>query len=405
MRNALAALTIALLLTACGSTVDGTATQTTAPTVDPSALDPGSYPTTPRPPLGQAGTDDVGRFIEGRRMASYVVGPWQADPTLTRIGATSAKVVERRNQISQVIWPSMLTRFPALPLIVGFVSERTSSTPGDTTLVRNAVLQYPFPETATKVAQGLTEGAMNIAVVDNADGPVPSEPVRSVPIPGHPGVTGALMARPDGAKTVHELTVVSARGPNVLIQVIQFATPEREIELAGRILDLQVPLIDTFVPTEPAPLATLPRDPSGLLARTVPLKPGQGDSMSDADYDPAGALQLEDNPIQAAAAMQQAGVDTVAVSETTVYQARDGAAARQLAQSLGDDVVERQSTQPVAEVPGLAGSRCVRAADPNTRVARHWCVAVEDRYTFKAVARDLNNAHQQMAAQYLMLGG
>jgi hypothetical protein len=405
VRIPLAALTIALLLTACGGTTDGTAMKETTRTVDPAALDPGSYPTTPRPPLGQAGTDDVGRFIEGRRMAGYVVGPWQADPTLSKIGAAPAKVLDRRNQISQVIWPSMLTRFPALPLIVGFVSERTSSTPGDRTVVRNAVLQYPFPETAASVAKGLTEGALNIAVVENASGPVPSEPVRSVPIPGHPGVSGALMTHPEGTEIVHELTVVSSRGPNVLIQVIQFATPEREIELAARILDLQVPLIDTFVPTEPAPLTTLPRDPSGLLARTVPLKPGQGDSMSDADYDVPGAVQLEENPIQAAAAMQEAGVDTVAVSETTVYQARDGAAAQGLAQSLGDDVVQRQSTQPAAEVPGLAGSRCVRAEDANTRVARHWCIGTRDRYTFKAVARDLNNAHQQMAAQYLMLGG
>ena len=396
---------IGLLLAACGSTVDGTATQATAPTVDQSALDPGSYPTTARPPLGQAGTDEVGRLIEGRRMAGYVVGPWQADPTLTRIGAAPAKVLDRRNQISQVIWPSMLTRFPALPLITGFVSERTSSTPGDTTLVRNAVLQYPFPETATSVAEGLAAGALNIAVVDNADGPVPSEPVRSVPIPGHPGISGALMAHPEGTEIVHELTVVSARGPHVLIQVIQFATPEREIELAGRILDLQVPLIDTYVPTEPAPLSALPRDPSGLLARTVPLKPGQGDSMSDADYDPPGALQLEDNPIEAGAAMKDAGVDTVAVSETTLYQARDAAAAQQLAQSLGDDVAERQAGQLAAEVPGLTGSRCMRAEDPESRVARHWCVGTMDRYTFKAVARDLNNAHQQMAAQYLMLGG
>ncbi|MFI5505997.1 hypothetical protein ACIA48_00900 [Mycobacterium sp. NPDC051804] len=405
MRNALAALTIALLLTACGSTVDGTATQATAPTVDPSALDPGSYPTTPRAPLGQAGNDQVGRLIEGRRMASYVVGPWQADPTMTRIGSAPAKVLEQRNQISQVIWPSMLTRFPSLPLIVGFVSERTSSTPGDTTLVRNAVLQYPFPETAASVAKGLAEGALNIAVVEQADGPVPTEPVRAVQIPGHPGISGALMARPEGTKIVHELTVVSARGPHVLIQVIQYGTPEREIELAGRILDLQVPLIDTFVPTEPAPLASLPQDPTGLLARTVPLKSGQGDSMSNADYDPAGALQLEDNPIQAAAAMKDAGVDTVAVSETTLYQARDDGAAQQFAQTLGDDVVKQQAGQPAAEVPGLAGSRCVRTEVAGSRIVRHWCIGTRDRYAFKAVARDLTNAHQQMAAQYLMLGG
>ncbi len=394
---------IVLLLAACGSAVDGTAVQETTPAVDPSALDPGTYPTTPRPPLGQAGTDEVGQLVEGRRMAGFVVGPWQADPALIKAGAAPAKVMERRNQIAQVVWPSMLARAPALPPVVGFVSERTSATPGEKTLVRNAVLVYPFPETAATVAEGLAAGAVNIVVTDRAGGPVPTEPVRAVPIPGHPEATGALMARPEGAAIVHELTVVSARGPYVLIQVIQFATPERAVELAGRILDLQVPLIDRFVPTKPDQLATLPRDPSGLLARTVPLKPGQGDSMSDSDYDPTGVMQLEDNPIQVGPVMQDAGVDTAAISQTTVYQARDAEAAQRLAQALGDDVVDRQEAQPATEVPGLPGSRCVRVEGAGGLIPHHWCVATYERFTFKAVARQLDNAHQQMAAQYLML--
>jgi hypothetical protein len=393
---------ITLLLSACGGTVSGTAVQETTPTVDPSALDPGSYPTTARPPLGQAGTDEVGRLVEGRRMAGFVVGPWQADPTLTRAGAAPAKVVENRNQFVGVVWPAMLARVPALPLIVGFVSERTAADPGDKTLLRNTVLQYPFPQTAATVAESFVDGALNIA--DMGSGPVLAEPVRAVPIPGHPEATGALMARHEGTAIVHELTVISARGPNVLIQVVQFATPERAAELAGRILDLQVPLIDRFVPTEPAPLATLPRDPSGLLARTVALKPGQGDSMSDADYDPAGAMQLEDNPIQAGRAMQDAGVDTVAASQTTVYQARDAEAAQRLAQALGDDIAVNQSAQPAAAVPSLPGSRCVRVEDAAGLIPQHWCIATRERFTFKAVARELTNAHQQIAAQYLMLG-
>ncbi len=86
-----------------------------------------------------------------------------------------------------------------------------------------------------------------------------------------------------------------------------------------------------------------------------------------------------------------------------MYQARDAAAAQQLAQALGDDIAERQSAQPAAEVPGLAGSRCVRIEDARTLIAHHWCIATNERYTFKAVARELDNAHQQIAAQYLML--
>ncbi len=300
-----------------------------------------------------------------------------------------------------MVWPAILARLPALPLVAGFVSERTSTNPGDATLLRNAVLQYPFPQTATDAAEALAAGTRN--VVDHGGGPALTEPIRPVPIPGHPEDTGALMKRLEGTASVHELTVISARGPYVLIQVVQFATPERAAELVGRILDLQLPLIDTFVPTEPAPLVMLPRDPSGLLARTVPLKPGQGDSMSDADYDPAGAIQLEDNPIQAGTAMQDAGVDTVAASQTTVYQARDAETAQRLAQALGDAIAESQAAQPAAQVPGLPGSRCLRIEDAVGLIPHHWCVATNERFTFKAVARELTNAHQQIAAQYLML--
>ena len=336
-------------------------------------------------------------------MAGFVVGPWQVDPALSQIGPTPAKVVERRNEISQIVWPSMMSRFPALPLVAGFVSERTSTDRNDQTLVRNAVLQYPFPRTAELAAQGLADGALNIVVVDNAGGPVPSEPVRAVPIPGHPEATGVLLTHREGAETLHDLTVISAHGPHMLIQVVQYATPERAVDLAGRILDLQLPLIDTFVPTAPKPLATLPLDPTGLLARTVPLKPGQGDSMSSADYDPPGAIQLEGNPIQAGSAMRDAGVDTVAVSQTTVYQAGDADAAQRLAQALGDDLTTTRAAEPADEVPGIAGSRCMRVEDAGGLIAQHWCFATNDRFAFKAVARDLNNAHQQMAAQYLML--
>ena len=392
---------IALLLAGCGSTVGGSATKGTTPTVDQSALDPGSYPTSPRPPLGPAGTEEAGRLVEGRRMADFVVGPWQVDPTLTQIGAAPAKVVLHRNEITQVVWPSMMARLPSLPLVAGFVSERTSANPGDSTLLRNAVVQYPFPETAADAARGLADGALNI--VDHGGGPAMTEPVRAVPIPGHPEATGVLIKRLEGTASVHELTVISARGPHMLIQVVQFTTPERAAELAGRVLDLQLPLIDTFAPTAPKPLATLPLDPTGLLARTVPLKAGQGDSMSDADYAPAGAMQLEDNPIEAGAAMQDAGVGTVAVSQTTVYQTSDGDAAQRLAQALADDIAVTRAAQPAAEVPGIAGSRCVRAEGAGGLVSQHWCVATHDRFTFKAVARQLDNAHQQMAAQYLML--
>ncbi|MGH3552439.1 MAG: DUF7373 family lipoprotein [Mycobacterium sp.] len=138
-------------------------------------------------------------------------------------------------------------------------------------------------------------------------------------------------------------------------------------------------------------------------ARTLPLKQGQGDSMSNAAYDPAGALHLEDNPIQAAQAFTATGVDVVSISQTTVYRAGDPDGARRLAQSLGDATAQRPASQPAAVVPGLPGSRCVRIDGEGGLVPRYSCIAAADRFAFKAVARQLDNARQQIAAQYLIL--
>lgn len=407
-RIALAALVIAALA-GCGGTVAGTATRETssaAAAVSPGSLDPGTYPTSARAPLGVAGTEDAGRLVEGRRMAGYVAGPWQADPGLIGVGPAAAVVLERRDQIWVVVWPSMLSRFPPGPFIVGFTCDRRSADPKDPTSLRDAVLRYADPGAAAAAARGLVDGAMNMPVFTGSTQPVPAEPARAVPIPGHPEATGVLYTRPEGANLIRDLTVVSARGPYLLIQVVSGAAgPDRAAELAGRTLDLQVPLIEQFQPTDPAQFATLALDPTGLLARTVPLKPGQGDSMSNGTYDRAGALRLEDNPIQAGRAFDDAGVDVVAVSQTTVYQAADGDGAERLARALGDDTAARPASQPASAVPGLPQSRCVRIDDSGGLIPKHWCIATAGRYAFKAVARQLDNAHQQMAAQYLMLGG
>jgi hypothetical protein len=133
-----------------------------------------------------------------------------------------------------------------------------------------------------------------------------------------------VATRRDRDRIMQELTVISAHGPYVLVQVAQSAQEaEQSAALAGRLLDLQAPLIDHFQPTDPAHFADLPLDPTGLLARTLPSKPGQGDSTSNATYDPAGELHLEDNPVTAGRAFTDTGVEVVSVSQATVYQTRD----------------------------------------------------------------------------------
>ncbi len=399
---------LATALVGCSHTTTAGAPQPPPPSssVTASHLDAGKYPTTPLPPLGDAGSARAGTLVEGRRMAAYVVGPWQADATLTAAGAqTTATVIESFDQLARVVWAPIAGGAYGLPFVVGFSSERQSPGTDPQMSLRNAVLRFADAAAASAAAQNMSARAMSMPRVPSAT-PIVTEPEQSVPIPGHPDAAGALLTFQEGAQSVRELTVFTSRGPYVLVQVARCAGgPDCEAPLAAHTLDLQLPLIDAFSPTAPDQFATLPLDRTGLVARTLPLQPDQATPTSGAAYPPAGALHLEDDPVEADPALKAAGVDEVAVNLTTIYQARDPAAAQTLARSYGDAAAKTPAAQSAPAVPGLSQSRCIRVAGANGLVPRYWCLATAGRYTIKAVARQVDNAHQQVAAQYRMLTG
>ncbi|GLE50734.1 hypothetical protein ATCCBAA256_03210 [Mycobacterium montefiorense] len=127
--------------------------------------------------------------------------------------------------------------------------------------------------------------------------------------------------------------------------------------------------------------------------------------MSGAAYPLAGALHLEDDPVQIGPLLSAAGVDDVSVNLPTVYRTRDPSAAQTLTRDYGDLVAKTPAAQPASPVPGLPDSHCTRVAGANGLVPRYWCLAAAGRYTIKTIARQLDNAQQQMAAQYLILTG
>jgi hypothetical protein len=376
-----------------------------APSVNISLLDPGNYPTAAMPPLGNAGSDHAGRLVEGRRLANYVVGPWQANPALIAAGANSAAIIEETKQLPRAAWVPITAGAYNQPLVVGFVSERRTPGPDSHMSLRNVVLRFTDPATASVAAQNMTHAARNMPRAPDTV-PLVTEPERPTPIPNHPDAAGTLLTFQEGDQTVRELTVLTARGPYVLVQVARCTDgPDCETQLAARTLDLQLPLLDTFVPTDPDQFAALPLDPTGLVARTLPRPPDQAAPTSGAAYQPAGALQLEDNPVQAAPLLSAAGVDYVSTNLATLYQAKDPTSAQTLAQTYGDAVATTPAAQAASPVPGLPQSRCTKVAGSNGLVPHYWCLAAAGRYAIKTVARQLDSAHQQMAAQYRILTG
>jgi hypothetical protein len=399
------AAALAAMVVGCHHITEGAARAPRSPSgpstsVNPSVLDPGKYPITALPPLGNAGSDQVGRLLEGRRMANYVVGPWQADSTVTAPGANSAAVIAEPKQLGSAVWPPITAGAYNLPFVVGFVSERQNPGAAPQITLRNVVLRFAGPDVASEAAQNMTTAARNMPHVPTAT-PIVTEPEQALAVPHHADSTGTVLTFQEGDQTVRELTALTAHGPYVLVQVVRCAAgPDCETALAARILDLQLPLIDTFEPTPANQFPALPLDPTGLVARTLAPLADQG---AGAGYQLTGALQLEDNPVEAGPLLSAAGVDFVSTNLTTVYQAKDPASAQTLAGTYSDAAAKTPAAQAASPVPGLPQSRCIQVAGSNGLVPRFWCLAAAGRYTIKAVARQLDNAHQQIAAQYRIL--
>jgi hypothetical protein len=233
--------------------------------------------------------------------------------------------------------------------------------------------------------------------------PIPSEPIRPIPIPGHPELMGTLLTFRDGDKTVQEVSLISAHGPFVLVQVARAADgPEHAAALDGRALDLQVPVLDRFQPTPPADFTALPLDPTGLVASTVPVKTDLT-PVVNGTYEPPGYLHLDPDPVRTGGAFGDAGVDVVSAGLATVYRARDHAAAQHLADEFADAAAHLPNSQQGTAVPGLPQSRCVLVDEAGGVLPRTHCYAAVDRFAFSADARQAVTAQQQIAAQYKML--
>ncbi|MCV7425125.1 DUF7373 family lipoprotein [Mycobacterium montefiorense] len=408
VNSAILTALLAVALVACSHTTAGEATHASpspAATVNASQLDSRNYPVTPQPALGNADSQDAGRLVEGRRMAAYVVGPWQTDSTLVGASSAGANVIDKPLGLSSAVWPPIAGGAYNLPLVVGFVSERQAAGPDPQMSLRNTVLRFVNPSAASQAAQNMTTAARNMPRITSAI-PIVTEPERPLAIPGHPEASGTVLTFQEGAQIVRELTALTTHGSYVLVQVARCAAgPECEAQLAGHTLDRQLPLIDTFTPTDPVQFPTLAMDPTGLVARTLPPPAGQATSMSGAAYPLAGALHLEDDPVQIGPLLSAAGVDDVSVNLPTVYRTRDPSAAQTLTRDYGDLVAKTPAAQPASPVPGLPDSHCTRVAGANGLVPRYWCLAAAGRYTIKTIARQLDNAQQQMAAQYLILTG
>ncbi|MCV7066897.1 hypothetical protein H7H51_16420 [Mycolicibacterium farcinogenes] len=248
------------VVTGCSTVIDGAAVKDTAmpaDAVNTALLQPGNYDTTPYPhPKPEA---HAARQVEAHRLSDHVTGPWEVDPALTQpLIATIGPALSDKG-IDHAIGAPVGQIAVDHGFINGFVTARANTLKADVprTALVNMVLRFPTAEDAAAVASAARD--------QNPSGIPAPEPAS---IPGHPE---ALASRGpvDGGTRVESF---AAHGPYVLYQDVKTNEARAPEDLVARTLDLQIPAIDAFKPTDPAQFATMELDPTNLISRTLRIK-------------------------------------------------------------------------------------------------------------------------------------
>lgn len=336
--------------------------------VTASPLDVGVYPTTA---VAVSVRPGIGTVLEGQRMAANVVLPTDVDNALRRLESATTGPVPDAQGLRAVIRARRAGIAQAHHFVAGFSSARsTEGEPTPAASVVNLVLRFPDSGSAAAAASEMAA----------------AEPARPVAIGHHRESLALVVMMPRGV-IVESFT---PRGPYVLYQWVQIrSTLDAATGLIAGILDLQGPRIDEFTPTDPGRLAELPIDPTGLLARTLPPAVGV--------YSAAGALHFERDPVRAAELFAAAPVTAVALGRATVYESESVSGATLLADKLPPG-----GTTAADAIAGVPDAACV---DLGAGPSQYGCHGTSGRYMFTTTSADLQDARQQAAAQFLMLGG
>jgi hypothetical protein len=383
----LAALT--LLIGACTAQVEGTPVKASGRlvpgAVDISMLDIGHYPTAPRPPLGVAGDRMLGLLIEAQRMANNVIGPWEADPSLTtHFGAGGMALVSA--ETVGLIGPAEFgASVGQHNFINGFTSARTAE---GLKILQNTVLRFGDPPSAAAAAVDLGDVAIRTGV----------PPVLPVQIPGHPETMSASYI--DKSPSGRDLTSViafTAHGPYVFMELAQSVDgPDPAVAMIAKTIDLQGPAIDEFRATDPAEFADISLDPTGLLARTLPVPEEEATVVENATYEQRGALHFVGEPVMSATLFSETSMDLMALGSAVVYEAGDSEGAGRIVDAFIRSV--EPMTRPANPVANLPGSRC-----RNLQYDAFYCLAAADKYAIEVSGSELRDVQQRAAAQYVML--
>ena len=389
MRLACIALFSVVLLSAgCSTAVEGSAVKQTGaagPTVDIGKLDVGPYPTQPSQPLGTTGDPAHGVLVEAQRMANNVIGPWEVDPTLTKSFGFGATVLLSPADLAQIGPMQFAAAAGQHGFVNGFVTARTAE--GQKILL-NAVLRFADPASAADAATDFGDIATKTG-----------QGVQRAQIPGHPDTQAASYTQTEGAtgKQWSAVRAFTPHGQYVFMQLAQAVDGmDPALGMVAKTVDLQGPAIDKFRATDPSEFGDISLDPTGLLARTLPVPANEATTVQDTTYERRGALHFQNDPTRSAKLFEDTGMDLVAMAKTNVYQTKDPASAGKIVEGFFAEL--QPTSQPAKPVNNVPDSRCLQLEDKS-----FYCLAAADRYAIETSSQTLLDAQQQVAAQYAML--
>lgn len=361
--------------------------------VNTSLLDTGNFPTTPREPLGAATSREQGALVEARRMADAVTLAFEADPTLDAQGDNSGPFIDGSIPRSENYDNSAIgDAIDAHDFVAGFRTNGVQSKIG-LTKITHYVLRFASPKEADAALADMVDHSER-----DADGSIKAR--SALPIPDRPD-TRAFVVQSDSWVDTYAYT---AHGPYVLVDKITIDNTDAAIKLTLAMVDKQIPALDGFTPTPVDQIATLPLDPTGLEAKTLPVPKNARNTEAVGTYGTHGALHFMLRPVRNQKLFDDTGMSTMSLSITTVYQTRDAAAATQVADDIATQISELKYPAYALDDPisGMPGARCLKPDDDSFK-PKFRCVTHLDRYVIESSHPSSIEARRSLAAQYAML--
>jgi len=388
-RAALIAAAVAVLVTGCSHAP----WSSSSGGVDVAKLDVGTYSTAPRTVRDQPSPPE-GALLEGIRMAEAVADSsqfdpplfyrWQADPVpdtaslIPVLGQAGQQVLDRHGWIAG--YRASYADHPQL---------NNGAAPPSYIGLAIMLLRFPDEAAASGAASGLeTSNWKDVSLT------------TAVPLPKHPEVTGRYTP---GTGALFADTAIGPFAVHLMLD-----TPPAELQNHADILDAALDaehtLVNSFHPTPPTDIPTLPRDPDHLLARMVSTDPAHQPPVSPnfAVYGPIGALRDQTPKIREDKLYEKWGVDRLAISgDQRLYRLRDHHAALDMLAEFS-----AESSAPVHAIdadPKVPDEHCVQTDNPITGTPAFACRMVVNNFYTLIHADAAASAKQEAAAQYVLL--